>query len=208
MNVWAIVVAGGTGSRYGGPKHAMLLDGTELWLRCVEAFTEAGISDVIVVGDVPDGVSGGKRRRDSVANGLAAVPESADWILVHDAARPLVTADLIGAVMRRLELGDADAVIPVTPMTDTLKRVKNSRVVGTIDRSLIKAVQTPQAFRAEALRAAHAHDRDADVTDDAGLIERMGGTVVTVPGDQHNMKITFAGDLEIAEAIIEGRRDV
>lgn len=207
MNVWAIVVAGGTGSRYGGPKHAMLLDGTELWRRCVDAFTDAGISDVVVVGDVPGGVAGGKRRRDSVANGLAAVPDSADWVLVHDAARPLVTPDLIAAVMSRLELGDADAVIPVTPMTDTLKRVKNSRVLATIDRATIKAVQTPQAFRAEALRAAHAANSTADVTDDAGLIEHMGGIVVTVPGDQHNIKITFAGDLGIAAAILEGRRN-
>jgi 2-C-methyl-D-erythritol 4-phosphate cytidylyltransferase len=208
MNVWAIVVAGGTGSRYGGPKHAMLLDGTELWRRSVNAFNDAGISDVVVVGDVPGGISGGKRRRDSVANGLAAVPDSADWILVHDAARPLVTPGLIAIVMGRLDLGDADAVIPVTPMTDTLKRVKNSRVVGTVDRSSIKAVQTPQAFRAEVLRSAHAFDPTSDVTDDAGLVERMGGTVVTVPGDQHNIKITFAGDLEVAEAILEGRRHV
>ncbi len=208
MNVWAIVVAGGTGSRYGGPKHAMLLDGMELWHRCVDAFTEAGISDVVVVGDVPGGVAGGKRRRDSVANGLAAVPDSADWVLVHDAARPLVTPDLIAAVMSRLELGDADAVIPVTPMTDTLKRVKNSRVLATIDRATIKASQTPQAFRAEALRAAHGANSSADVTDDASLIEHMGGVVVTVVGDQRNIKITFAGDLEIAEAILEGRRNV
>lgn len=208
MNVWAIVVAGGTGSRYGGPKHAMLLDGTELWRRSVNAFNDAGISDVVVVGDVPGGIPGGKRRRDSVANGLAAVPDSADWILVHDAARPLVTPGLIAVLMGRLDLGDADAVIPVTPMTDTLKRVKNSRVVGTVDRSSIKAVQTPQAFRAEVLRSAHAFDPNSDVTDDAGLVERMGGTVVTVPGDQHNIKITFAGDLEVAEAILEGRRHV
>lgn len=206
MNVWAIVVAGGTGSRYGGPKHAMLLDGVELWRRGVQAFVGAGVNDVVVVGDVPGGISGGKRRRDSVANGLAEIPGSADWILVHDAARPLVTSDLIVAVMNRMELGDADAVIPVTPMTDTLKRVKNAQVTGTVDRSTIKAVQTPQAFRAEALRTAHALDRSADVTDDAGLIELMGGKVVTIPGDQHNMKITFAGDLGIAEAILEGRR--
>ena len=206
MNIWAIVVAGGTGSRFGGPKHAMLLDGIELWQRCVDAFHEAGVVDVIVVGDVPGGTTGGKRRRDSVANGLAEVPDSADWILVHDAARPLVTPEIIAALTGRLALGDADAVIPVTPMTDTLKRVKNSRVVGTVDRSSIKAVQTPQAFRAEALRTAHTFDREADVTDDAGLIERIGGTVVTVPGDLHNMKITFAGDIEIAESILEARR--
>jgi 2-C-methyl-D-erythritol 4-phosphate cytidylyltransferase len=89
-----------------------------------------------------------------------------------------------------------------------LKRVKNSRVLATIDRSTIKAVQTPQAFRAEALRAAHAANSTPDVTDDAGLIEHVGGIVVTVPGDQRNIKITFAGDLEIAEAILEGRRNV
>jgi 2-C-methyl-D-erythritol 4-phosphate cytidylyltransferase len=207
MNIWAIVVAGGTGSRYGGPKHAMLLDGIELWLRCVQAFHAAGVMNVVVVGDVPGGTTGGQRRRDSVANGLAEVPASADWILIHDAARPLVTPELVTAVMDRVELGDADAVIPVTPMTDTLKRVKNSRVLETLDRASIKAVQTPQAFRAESLRAAHEFDRDADVTDDAGLVERIGGIVVTIAGDQHNMKVTFSGDLEIAQAILKGRRD-
>jgi len=208
MNIWAIIVAGGTGTRFGGPKHSMLLDGVELWQRSVDAFTHAGVTNMIVVGDVPGGTTGGRRRRDSVANGLAEVPGDADWVLVHDAARPLVTPEIIATVTGRMELGDVDAVIPVTPMTDTLKRVKNSRVVGTIDRSSIKAVQTPQGFRAEALRKAHAFDRDTDATDDAGLIERMGGTVVTVPGDQHNLKITFAEDIGIAEAILKARHIV
>ncbi len=208
MNVWAIIVAGGTGTRYGGPKHMALLDGVELWRHCVKAFAEAGVDDVVVVGDVPGGIAGGARRRDSVAKGLAAVPDSADLVLVHDAARPLVTAELIAAVIDRMESGDADAVIPATDVTDTLKHVEDSTVVGTVDRSSIKAVQTPQAFRAGALRAAHAADHDDDVTDDAWLIERIGGKVVTIAGDPYNIKITVAGDLDVAGAILRARHHV
>lgn len=201
MTVWAIVVAGGSGSRFGGPKHRETLDGVELWQRSVDVFHDAGIQDVVVVGDVPGGIPGGARRRDSVAIGLSALPEDADWVLIHDAARPLVSKALVDRVVARAGVGDVDAVIPAVAVTDTLKRQQNQMVLSTVDRSDLVAVQTPQAFRATVLRAAH--DADAsDATDDAVLVERAGGAVATVLGDPMNLKITTQEDLVVARAFL------
>jgi len=202
MTVWAIIVAGGSGVRFGGQKHRLLLEGIELWQRSVDAFKAAGIDDIVVVGDVPGGVPGGTRRRDSVAAGLAEVPDDVDWVLIHDAARPLVTPRLINRVLARVSVGDVDGVIPAIPLADTLKRVQGEKVVATIDRETLAAVQTPQAFAVSILRAAHESDA-LDATDDAGLVERADGTVVTVMGDPRNLKITVPGDLEIARAYVQ-----
>jgi 2-C-methyl-D-erythritol 4-phosphate cytidylyltransferase len=206
MKVWAIVVAGGDGTRFGGPKHALLLGGVPLWLRCVQTLRAAGVDTVVVVGDVPGGLPGGLRRRDSVSQGLSAIPDTVEWVLVHDAARPLVSIGLIQRVIAAASSATADAVIPATPVTDTLKSVDGDTVVGTVDRTALVGVQTPQAFRTSVLKMAHLRDPDDDVTDDAGLIEREGGTVVTVPGEVSNIKITFDGDLELAEALLERRQ--
>lgn len=202
MTVWAIIVAGGSGSRFGGQKHTLLLEGIELWQRSVDAFKAAGIDDIVVVGDIPGGVPGGARRRDSVAAGLAEVPDDVEWVLIHDAARPLVTPRLINRVLARVSIGDVDGVIPAIPLADTLKRVEGEKVVATIDRETLAAVQTPQAFAVSVLRAAHESDA-LDATDDAGLVERANGTVVTVMGDPRNLKITVPGDLEIARAYVQ-----
>jgi 2-C-methyl-D-erythritol 4-phosphate cytidylyltransferase len=202
MTVWAIIVAGGSGVRFGGQKHTLLLEGVELWQRSVDAFKGAGIDNIVVVGDVPGGVPGGARRRDSVAAGLAEVPDDVDWVLVHDAARPLVTPRLIKRVLARASVGDVDGVIPAIPLTDTLKRIQGEKVVATVDRETLAAAQTPQAFAVSVLRAAHESDA-LDVTDDAGLVERAEGTVVTVMGDPRNLKITVRGDLEIARAYVQ-----
>ncbi|MEZ5176343.1 MAG: 2-C-methyl-D-erythritol 4-phosphate cytidylyltransferase [Acidimicrobiia bacterium] len=207
MTPWAIVVAAGSGERYGGPKHELMLDGVPLWKRSVLTLRAAGVDSVVVVGDVEGGIPGGARRRDSVAAGLAAVPEMVDWVLVHDGARPLVTRRLVARVVEAALSGVADAVVPALEVTDTLKEVEGAAVVGTVDRSRLAAVQTPQAFRASMLREAHRIDPDDDVTDDAGLIERIGGTVVCVRGERTNIKITFEGDLAIAGAILEQLHD-
>jgi 2-C-methyl-D-erythritol 4-phosphate cytidylyltransferase len=199
MNTWAIVVAGGSGTRFGGQKHKQRLDGVELWRRSVNAFHAVGIKHVVVVGDVPGGIPGGSRRRDSVACGLAEVPDGADWVLIHDAARPLVTPQLIERVLARALIGDVDGVIPAIPVTDTLKRVVEETVLATVDRDGLVAVQTPQAFRVPVLKAAHNSD-DTDASDDAALVERADGTVVTVMGDPMNFKITTPEDLAIARA--------
>lgn len=199
--VWAIIVAGGSGVRFGGQKHALLLDGVELWRRSVDAFRTAGVDNIVVVGEVPGGVPGGARRRDSVAAGMAEVPEDVEWVLIHDAARPLVTPQLISRVLARALVGDVDGVIPAIPVADTLKRVQGKRVLETVDRETLVAVQTPQAFALPVLRAAHGSD-SSDATDDAGLVERANGTVVTVMGDPMNLKITVPRDLEIARAYV------
>ncbi|MDK1018513.1 MAG: IspD/TarI family cytidylyltransferase [Actinomycetota bacterium] len=206
MKVWAVVVAGGSGVRFGGPKHACTLGGVELWRRCVDVFHSAGVQGVVVVGDVPGGVPAGERRRDSVARGLQEIPDDADWVLIHDAARPLVTPELINRVLERASNGDVDGVVPALSVTDTLKQVDGDRIVATVDRANLVAVQTPQAFRVAVLKAAHLIDSD-DATDDAALVERTGGVLAHVLGEPSNVKITFGEDLSVARAYLARRSD-
>ena len=209
--VGAIVVAAGRGDRYGGAKQFLELAGTRLVDRAVAACSQA-CADVVVVlpGDVAwDGlpvhaaVTGGATRSDSVRAGLAALPAGCDVVVVHDAARPLASRAIFDAVIDAIRSG-ADAAVPGVPVADTLKRVDDgARVVETVARQELVAVQTPQAFRADALRAAHASGGDA--TDDAALVEQHGGCVVVVPGDVANFKITAPSDLEVAAAILAAR---
>jgi 2-C-methyl-D-erythritol 4-phosphate cytidylyltransferase len=203
----AIVVAAGGGERFGAPKQFLLLGPTRLVDRAVAAAGEA-CDDVILVlpaGHPWDGapvtatVSGGATRAASVRAGLAAVAASAEVIVVHDAARPLATAHLFRAVIGAVR-GGADAAVPAVAITDTVKRVDADRVLDTVPRDNLVAVQTPQAFRSDALRSAHAGG--ADATDDAALIEAAGGTVVTVAGEPHNLKVTTTGDLTVAAALL------
>lgn len=128
-----------------------------------------------------------------------------DWVLVHDAARALVTPQLITSIIDTALATDAAGVVPGIPVTDTVKKVEHDQVVETLDRSSLVAVQTPQAFDREVLVRAHAHHPSIDATDDAALVERMGGTVVVVPGDVDNIKITYPEDLERARAIAQER---
>jgi 2-C-methyl-D-erythritol 4-phosphate cytidylyltransferase len=207
VSVWAIVVAAGSGSRYGDYKQLADLAGRPLWQWGRDTLLEAGADDVVVVGPVPDGIPGGPRRRDSVAEGLKRVPEDATYVLVHDAARPLASVELTRRVIDRLVMGDADGAIPVVEVRDTLKQVEEHTVTATVDRSRLAAAQTPQGFRAESLRSAH-DEIGGDVTDDASLVEQWGGTVVTVAGDPHNLKITYPDDLAVARALLEIDRDV
>ena len=141
-------------------------------------------------------VAGGVLRSDSVRCGLNRVPDDAEIVLVHDGARPLATDGVFERVIQAVRSG-ADAAIPVIDLTDTIRWRRG----GTADRRELAAVQTPQAFRAGALRAAHAGG--ADATDDATLVEAAGGTVVTVDGDSRNLKITEPHDLLVAEALLE-----
>jgi 2-C-methyl-D-erythritol 4-phosphate cytidylyltransferase len=210
VETWTIVVAAGSGARFGGAKQFLLL-GEE---RLVDVGgrpagrASAGVVVVLPAGVVWDGsdavasVTGGATRADSVRAGLAVVPASADVVLVHDAARPLATEALFAAVIDAVRDG-ADGAVPGLPVADTIKRVDGDRVIETVPRDDLVAVQTPQAFRADALRAAH-RDR-ADGTDDAALIERDGGKVVVVPGDPANVKVTAPDDLELV-AMLQARR--
>ncbi len=203
-SVWGIVVAGGTGARFGGPKHSMELDGKPLWVWGRDTLVDAGVSHVIVVGPVPGGIPGGNRRRDSVAAGLSEIPDDVDYIVVHDAARPLAKRELVEGIIETLMTRDVDGVVPAVPVRDTLKEVDDKDVVSrTLPRDHCVAVQTPQGFAANALRAAHSA-LDGSYTDDAGMIEENGGRVVVVPGDPRNIKVTFPEDLEVVRALVAG----
>jgi len=203
----AIIVAAGSGTRFGRSKHDLELADMPLWRWSVDAFDEAGASEVVVVGDVPGGVPGGMRRRDSVRAGLDALTSGSPIVLIHDAARPLVGARLIGAVVAALTGTGVQGAIPGIPVTDTIKRRDGRHVLETVDRRDLVAVQTPQGFLTDALMDAHRAFPGDDATDDAALVELNGGSVVIVDGDRTNIKITFPCDLTIAEAILaEGSR--
>lgn len=197
----AIVVAAGRGERFGRPKADLTLAGNELWRIAYDLFDTVGIERIILVGDVPGGVPGGVRRRDSVGAGLDRIGD-ARYVLVHDVARPLATPDLVERVLARLTREDVDGVVPVIPVADTVKRVDGETVTATVDRSDLVSVQTPQGFRATSLLRAHETHPDLDATDDAGLVELGGGSVVTVAGHHDNFKITWPGDLLRAEATL------
>ncbi len=211
MSVWVVVVAAGSGQRFGAPKQFAQLAGRTMVQWAVDA--ARGVADGVVL-VLPAGedtgvgvarrsgadvsVPGGDTRAASVRAGLAAVPGSAEVIVVHDGARPLASPALFGAVVDAVT-GGADAAVPGVAVTDTLKRVVDGAVTATVARDGLVAVQTPQAFRAELLR--RAHEGGADATDDATLVEALGATVRVVPGDPRNIKVTTAADLEVAQAL-------
>jgi 2-C-methyl-D-erythritol 4-phosphate cytidylyltransferase len=212
--VWAVVVAAGSGVRYGGPKQFAMLAGTRVVDRSL-AVARAACDGVVLVLSDPDAwdgtgadavVAGGATRAASVRAGLDAVPADAEVVAVHDAARPLAGPELYAAGVAAVRAG-ADGAIPGIPVADTLKRVEvrgdEQVIVATVDRTTLVAAQTPQAFRADVLRAAHASGDDA--TDDAALVEARGGKVVIVPGDPANLKLTGPHDLAVAAALLDQR---
>jgi 2-C-methyl-D-erythritol 4-phosphate cytidylyltransferase len=211
VTTWAIVVAAGGGTRFGAAKQFARLGGATVLDRAVGVASESCDGVVVVLPgdatwDPPADVrttTGGATRSASVRAGLACVPDDADVVVVHDAARPLATRRLFAAVLDAVVQG-ADAAVPALPVVDTLKRVRDHNVVETVSREGLVSVQTPQAFRASALRAAHASG--AIDTDDAALVEAAGGTVAVVDGERRNLKLTLVDDLELAQALIEGAR--
>jgi 2-C-methyl-D-erythritol 4-phosphate cytidylyltransferase len=214
MKVWVVVVAAGTGHRFGGLKQFADIGGRSLVDWSVDAARSAADGVVLVVpaalaessapathgADVV--IAGGSTRAASVRAGLAAVPADADVIVVHDGARPLATGALFRAVVAAVAAGAA-AAVPGLALADTLKRVDDDgAVVATVDRDGLMSVQTPQAFRAEILRRAHAGGDEA--SDDAGLVEAQGATVRVVPGEARNLKVTTPADLDLARALVGG----
>ncbi|WP_425559781.1 2-C-methyl-D-erythritol 4-phosphate cytidylyltransferase [Kitasatospora terrestris] len=231
----AVVPAAGRGERLGpgAPKALRELGGVPLLVHAVRALARSRAVGLVVVAAPPQGVAevaalldshgldgkdvkvvaGGATRQESVRLGLAAIPAETEVVLVHDAARPLVPVEVVDAVAAAVRAG-AGAVVPAVPLADTVKRVEPQPagapepVLETPDRSALRAVQTPQGFRRAALAEAHekALDGEAQVTDDAGLIEHFGGRVVVVPGHEEAFKVTRPLDLVLAEAVLARRR--
>ncbi|MDE0653785.1 MAG: 2-C-methyl-D-erythritol 2,4-cyclodiphosphate synthase [bacterium] len=219
--IWTVLVAAGEGRRFGAPKQLQPLARRRV---IDQAFgTAVAASHGVVVVAAADQVDalregsdalrahptgdpsttivvteGGATRSESVRAGIAATPDDADVIIVHDAARPLASGALFAAVTAAVVEG-ADGAVPAVAVTDTIRHIDH----GPQDRSRLRAVQTPQAFRADLLRRAHAGAGEA--TDDATLVETAGGKVRLVDGEPDNLKITTPGDLHVAEALLAAR---
>ncbi|MED5599078.1 MAG: 2-C-methyl-D-erythritol 4-phosphate cytidylyltransferase [Actinomycetota bacterium] len=211
VSTWTVVVAAGSGTRFGGDKQLADLSGMAVLARAVVSAAAASDGVVVVVsaerrtevsgvlsavGGVEAIVDGGATRSASVRCGLAAVPDDAGVVLVHDGARPLATPGLFRRVADAV-LAGADAVVPGVPVTDSLRTAGG----GVVARDGVIAVQTPQGFNADSLRAAHAGGGEA--SDDATLVEASGGTVVVVEGEPANLKITRPADLDLARLELE-----
>ena len=202
--VWTVVVGGGSGERFGGPKQYEHIGERRVIDIAVATARESSDGVVVVVppadAEREHAVSGGSTRSESVRAGLRAVPDDATIVCVHDAARPLASRALFEAVIHAVAAG-ADGAVPGVPVADTVKVVDAAgTVVDTPDRATLVAVQTPQAFRASVLRSAHASGLDA--TDDAALVEQVGGRVVVVPGEPDNRKLTHPDDLAAARRLL------
>ena len=218
-DVAVLVPAAGAGVRLGpgGPKALRLLAGEPLLVHAVRRVAAApSVRMIVVAAPAADVaavrellapvaavtvVAGGAERQESVARALAAVPADVPVVLVHDAARALTPPQLIEAVAAAVRDG-RPAVIPVLPVVDTIKRVGPGEIVhGTVDRSVLRSVQTPQGFRHDVLAAAHAAAADS-LNDDAELVEQAGVQVTSVPGSELAMKITRPLALVLAEALL------
>ncbi|CAN5568311.1 MAG: IspD/TarI family cytidylyltransferase [Iamia sp.] len=203
--VWTVVVAAGGGTRFGGAKQYAEVGGRRVLDWSVAAARTAGTRVVLVVPpdraedpepSVDAVVAGGATRSASVRAGLAAVAGAAEVVVVHDGARPAATPDLFAAVIAAVREG-ADAAVPGVALVDSVRH-RDGRAV---DRDELVAVQTPQAFRAAALRRAHQTEREA--SDDATLVEDDGGAIAVVPGEQANVKLTHPTDLDlVARALV------
>jgi 2-C-methyl-D-erythritol 4-phosphate cytidylyltransferase len=200
MSVVGIVPAAGAGERLGAdvPKAFAVLGGRPMLEWSLDVLRE--VCDRVVVAvpadrvEPPDFVAGGATRSESVRNAVEAAPEASVFV-VHDAARPLVTADLVRRCVGALE--GYDGVIAAIPVTDTVKEVEGERIVSTPDRGRLWAAQTPQVFRAEVLRRA-----TGEATDDASLVEALGGRVRVVEGARENFKVTAPLDARLAEVLL------
>ncbi len=224
--VGAIVAAAGRGERLGpgAAKALRPIGGVPMFLYAVEALAWSSFVDLVVVAAAPAElpevraaltsheftadvqiVPGGDTRQESVACALAALPADIDAVLVHDAARPFVPTDVVDAVVATIR-GGACAVVPVLPVVDTVKEVGTDDLVrSTLDRSSLRAVQTPQGFARDVLEQAHGK-AEGDATDDAGLVERLGLPVTVVPGSEYAFKVTRPLDLLLAEGLVARQR--
>lgn len=226
MTTWAVIVAAGSGDRLGAdrPKAFVGLGGRPLLAESLERLERSGWVDAIVVvsaegweepaillaeeigaGKVAQAVTGGRTRAESVRLGVAELPPEAAAVLVHDAARPLLPPDMVERLLETLGEG-WDGVVPALPVADTIKRVERDVVSETVSREGLVAVQTPQAFAADTLRAALAGDIDS-ASDCSSLVEARGGRVRAVQGDPRLLKVTTAQDLLAVEAMLARDRE-
>jgi 2-C-methyl-D-erythritol 4-phosphate cytidylyltransferase len=222
VSVWAVLAAAGRGERLGSdrPKAFARLGGRPLLAESLERLEESGWIDAIVIAAPPDWeepsilvaeeiaatkvsscVAGGELRSESVRLALEEVPADAAVVLVHDAARPLLPQAVIERVLQPLSEG-WDGAVPAVPLADTVKRVEGDRVLETLPRDDLVAVQTPQAFLADVLRRAVGGDV-SNATDCASLVEAQGGRVKVVEGDPRLRKVTDADDLALVESWLE-----
>jgi 2-C-methyl-D-erythritol 4-phosphate cytidylyltransferase/2-C-methyl-D-erythritol 2,4-cyclodiphosphate synthase len=217
MRLAAILVAAGSGSRFGAetPKQFLPLAGKPVIRHSAEALAQyvdalQPVGDASLIGDALAGLShlppvaGGETRQDSVRLGLEAlVPTAPDMVLVHDAARPMIPARTIPALLAALET--TAGAIPALPVADTLKRVERGRITATVSRDALCRAQTPQAFRFPVLLAAHRAGIGASATDDASLLEAVGEPVAIVPGSDDNIKLTYTEDMARLERIMSSQ---
>ncbi len=215
----AILLAAGSSARMGEiDKLWADLDGAPVIAHSIRQLAKApGVDRLVIVAPrahhadlaelTPSGsdthcVEGGARRQDSVAAGIAYAPEAA-WYLVHDGARPFVSAALLARVLEAAR--ETGAAVPGAAVTDTIKRVDDSgRVEETLNRASLRAIQTPQAFAGPLLRRAHEQSH-GDVTDDAAMVEALGEPIAVVEGERMNLKLTTPADLEVARALLAAR---
>jgi 2-C-methyl-D-erythritol 4-phosphate cytidylyltransferase len=206
MSSWGIVLAAGTGERFGAAKQLAMVGGVPAVARAVTAVRAVVDGVVLVVPsvDVWQGppvdtvVPGGATRSQSVRAGLSVVPEDADVVVIHDAAHPLASPELVRAVLAAIADG-ADGAFAALPVTEALKRLDGPVVVGNPSKVDLVMAQMPQAFRAGLLRAVHA--RSPETVEDVELVSAAGARVVAVPGDPRNLHVTTRAELAIADLL-------
>jgi len=221
-----LIMAAGSSERFGGePKQFLKLHGKPVIVWAVERFAlHPGIDGITVVAapgsekeigsmleeyslpKIDNVVAGGDTRQISVSNGLATLDSFSDSVLVHDAARPCLSNNLLQRMLEALTT--ADAVVPSLPIVDTLIRERSGQVDAIVDRTGVAGVQTPQGFRTDLLRRAHGEAVTKGITssDDGSLVLALGETVATIPGERTNIKITFEDDVTVADAILGFQR--
>jgi len=223
MNIFAVIVAAGASKRFGdGPsKLFTMLSGMPMLAWSVKRIGDRrNVTGIVLVhppgeesafrecleghgvGDVDMWIEGGDTRQESVSRGIAALPDDATHVIIHDAARPCVTDTLLQHVLDALQ--SHNAVVPAVPVTDTIVSEIDGRADHVVDRTHLAGVQTPQGFELELLRRAHSHALDQDVTmsDDGSLVLALDEEVLMVRGERTNIKVTYPEDIMIADVIL------
>lgn len=211
MKITAIITAGGTSSRYGNTNKLLeKVYDKEIIKYTVEAFEKSDVDEIVIcanksiISDLEKVFShriieGGATRQESVYNGLSSI--TCDYVLIHDAARPMITAELINKTIEAVKVRKAVSVF--TKTIDTIKEVQDGKVIRTLDRTKLYNTQTPQAFEYNLIKSAHDKLKGQNFTDDAGMLESLGYEVYMVEGEYTNIKITTKSDIELAKIYLK-----